>query len=74
MWPLIAAFAAVIAIVFFMPKPQVQSTPAPDAEAPKSGEGDEMRVLFGTRDISDPHLLWYGDVTAYAIRKKGGKK
>ena len=58
-----------------MPKPQSQS-PAGlgDIKAPTAEEGREIPVLFGTRDIEGPNVVWYGHLKTVAIRKKGGKK
>lgn len=74
----IAAIIFVVALVVavaMMPKPQSQP-PAGlgDIQAPTAEEGREIPVLFGTRDIAGPNVVWYGDFKAVAIRKKGGKK
>lgn len=74
----IAAIIFVVALVVavaMMPKPQSQP-PAGlgDIQAPTAEEGREIPVLFGTRDIAGPNVVWYGDFNAVAIRKKGGKK
>lgn len=74
----IAAIIFVVALVVavaMMPKPQSQP-PAGlgDIKAPTAEEGREIPVLFGTRDIEGPNVVWYGDFEAVAIKKKGGKK
>lgn len=58
-----------------MPKPQSQP-PAGlgDIKAPTAEEGREIPVLFGTRDLRAPNVVWYGDLKTVAIKKKGGKK
>lgn len=64
-------FAAVIAllVVASIPKPQSQ----PPAEfsaitAPTAEEGRAIPVLFGTRVISGPNVVWYGDMRTSEIR------
>lgn len=68
----IAAFVLSYAL---MPKPQTQP-PAGlgDIKAPTAEEGREIPVLFGTRDIESPNVVWYGHLRTVAIKKKGGKK
>jgi len=56
-------------------KPQQQSVlPTEDLELPTAEAGKKIPVLFGTRDIKSPNLVWYGNFRSTAIRKKGGKK
>lgn len=68
----IAAFALSYAM---QPKPQ-NARPAGlgDFNVPTAEEGREIPVLFGTRDIRGPNVVWYGHLRTEAIRKKGGKK
>lgn len=75
-WVYVAVFVASLVISYAMtPKPQNQP-PAGlgDIKAPTAEEGREIPVLFGTRDITGPNVVWYGDLKAVAIRSKGGKK
>lgn len=57
------------------PKPQSQK-PAGlgDINVPTAEEGREIPVLFGTRDLNAPNVVWYGDLKTVAIKSKGGKK
>lgn len=66
---------ALVAAYAMTPKPQSQP-PAGlgDIKAPTAEEGREIPVLFGTRDLDSPNVVWYGDLRSVAIRKKGGKK
>lgn len=76
MWWYIAVFVVALVVAYAtMPKPQSQP-PAGlgDVKAPTAEEGREIPVLFGTRDLEGPNVVWYGDFRAVAIRKKGGKK
>lgn len=78
MWWFIAVFVVALVVSYAtMPKPQSQSQPPAglgDIKAPTAEEGREIPVLFGTRDLEGPNVVWYGDFRAVAIRKKGGKK
>jgi len=40
-------------------------------ELAKAVEGDLIPVLFGTKNISNQTVAWYGDVKTVAIRKEG---
>lgn len=76
MWAYIAVLVvAVIASYALRPKPE--STPpagVSDIEAPTAEEGREIPVLFGTRDIKGPNVIWWGHLRTVAVKKKGGKK
>lgn len=76
MWWYIAVFIVALVVSYAMtPKPQSQP-PAGlgDIKAPTAEEGREIPVLFGTRDLESPNVVWYGDLKTVAIRTKGGKK
>lgn len=74
-WYIVVFVVALVAAVAFQPKPQSQP-PAGlgDIKAPTAEEGREIPVLFGTRDIEGPNIVWYGDFSTEAIKVKGGKK
>lgn len=75
-WIYAIVFIAALVIGYaMMPKPQSQP-PAGlgDIKAPTAEEGREIPVLFGTRDIESPNVVWYGHFRSVAIKKKGGKK
>lgn len=76
MWWYIAVFVVALVVAYAtMPKPQSQPPEGlGDIKAPTAEEGREIPVLFGTRDLEGPNVVWYGDFRAVAIRKKGGKK
>lgn len=76
MWWYIAVFIVALVVSYAMaPKPQSQP-PAGlgDVKAPTAEEGREIPVLFGTRDLEGPNVVWYGHLKTVAIKKKGGKK
>lgn len=74
-WYIVVFIVALVAAYSMMPKPQSQP-PAGlgDFQVPTAEEGREIPVLFGTRDVSGPNVVWYGDLKVVPIRKKGGKK
>lgn len=66
---------AMVAAYAMMPKPQT-AKPAGlgDIQAPTAEDGREIPVLFGTRDLKGPNVVWYGDFRSVPVKKKGGKK
>lgn len=76
MWFLIALFVGSIVIsLALMPKPQAQKPPGlNEITAPTAEIGREIPVLFGTRDLAGPNVVWYGDIKLVPIKSKGGKK
>lgn len=76
MWQQIIVFIVALVVGYAMrPKPKT-SPPAglDEIRAPTASDGREIPVLFGTRDIASPNVVWYGKLRTVAIRKKGGKK
>lgn len=76
MWFFAALFVGSLVVgMLLAPKPQNQK-PAGfgDIQAPTAEEGLEIPVLFGTRDLNGPNVVWYGDLRTQAIKAKGGKK
>lgn len=66
---------ALVAVYAMAPKPQSRPPAGLDEiQAPTAEEGREIPVLFGTRDLKGPNVVWYGDLATEAVRKKGGKK
>lgn len=74
MWWFIAYLVVIVAAAFLLPTPEQPTPSREDFKAPTADEGATVPVVFGTRDIASPNLIWYGDVSNIAIRKKGGKK
>lgn len=77
-WYLIIAVVAAIALYFLMPKPETQPPPGVgEVEAPTAKEGQEIPVLFGTRVLNGPNVVWYGDIKTSPKKVnpcEGGKK
>jgi len=75
-WLIGLVFVGALVVAYALtPKPQAQK-PAGLGEitVPTAEEGREIPVLFGTRDLEGPNVVWYGDLRTVAVKKKGGKK
>lgn len=75
MWTQLAIMIIAALVAYALaPKPP---TPKPagldDIDAPTADEGRPIPVVFGTAKITGPNVIWYGDLTTSAIKKKGGK-
>ena len=76
MWWMVVVFIAALAVSYaMMPKPQSQPPAGlSEFEVPTAEAGREIPVLFGTRDLSGPNVVWYGHLRTVAVKSKGGKK
>lgn len=75
-WWHVALWVASLVISYALrPKPE-EPTPArlQDLDVPTAEAGREIPVLFGTRDIGNANVVWYGHLRVHPYRKKGGKK
>jgi len=72
-WVVTTVLSALLA-----PRPKVQDAqPGQIGEKsiPIASQDAPIPVLFGTRVLSQPNVVWYGDVQVQPIRKSsGGKK
>lgn len=79
-WFQVAVWVATAVISYALrPSPPSQSTPRParlaDFDVPTADDGREIPVLFGTREIKGPNVVWYGHLRTSRIRaRSGGKK
>lgn len=78
MWQQIVTYIALTILSSLLaPKPKV-NTPKPaglgDIDVPVAEVGKSIPVLFGTRELKNMNVVWYGDLKTVAIKKKGGKK
>lgn len=76
MWTQIILFVASLVISYALrPKPQnIPPAGMGEINAPTASVGREIPVLFGTRKLQGPNVVWYGDLRTSAVKKKGGKK
>lgn len=72
------AIVFIVALVVgyaMMPKPETRPPAGLDEiQAPTAEVGREIPVLFGTRKMEGPNVVWYGDLRTVPVKKKGGKK
>lgn len=76
MWWYVVVFVVALVVSYAMaPKPQSRP-PAGlgDIQVPTAEEGREIPVLFGTKELKGPNVVWFGDLRTEAIKKRGGKK
>lgn len=79
MWTTIIGWAvSTVLSALLAPKPKLKDAqPAQigDKDIPMASADAPIPVVFGTRVVSQPNVVWWGDVRADAIRKcDGGKK
>ncbi len=72
-WVVTTVLSALLA-----PRPKVQDAKPGqigNQEIPIASQDAPIPVLFGTRVIAGPNVVWYGDIQVRPIRKSsGGKK
>lgn len=69
-WVIYALIALIVVSLALAPKPQNQPAAAIDQiQAPTAEEGLEIAVLFGTRELKGPNVVWYGDLSTVAVQK-----
>lgn len=66
--------SAVLSVVLAPKQPKTKAKSITDFDVPRAEEGQPIPVLFGTKILRSPNVLWYGDLRAEAIKEKGGKK
>ena len=75
MWAFITFIATALFSFFLRPSVRQQKQePASKVNIPQTGEGKSVPVVFGTVKIKNPHIVWYGDVKAVALRRQGNVK
>lgn len=73
MWFWAVLYIAVFAIAYAtLPKPKAPAIGT--FEAPTAEEGRSIPVFWGTRELGQANVVWYGDIETEAVKKKGGKK
>lgn len=69
----ILAFS-LIAAVTMKPKQRHKPPEVGKVDTPTAKESSPIPVVFGTRTLKSPNVVWFGDVSSKAIKSKGGKK
>jgi hypothetical protein len=75
MWEQIVIWVATAVLAYALtPKPKLPANAQPatieDFNIPTAEDGREIPVLFGTREVSGPNVVWYGDMRTTRIREK----
>ena len=74
-WQVVAWIITAVISAALAPKPpKPKAAGLGDFQVPTAEDGREIPVLFGTRDITGPNVVWYGDLKTKAVKAKGGKK
>lgn len=75
-WWLIAyaVIAAVVALAFIKRGPKNNDVSKQEPNFSSVTEGTPIRIIYGTRDIKDVKLVWWGDQVTVPNKKKSGKK
>lgn len=68
-----AALFVVSLVISYATRPKMEK-PKPaglnEISAPTAEVGREIPVLFGTRKITGPNVVWYGDLRTSPVKKK----
>lgn len=73
------AIAIVMVIAAAYTAANQPKTPTPvaltldDVKAPVAEVGKEIPVVFGTREISDANVVWYGNLRTKPVKVSSGK-
>lgn len=74
MWvQLIIAIVMLIVSYALAPKPKNQNASVQEGEVPTASASDPIPVVFGTVDLKQSNVVWWGDPSTRAIKTKGGK-
>lgn len=76
MWvQIVVMIVALILAVVLAPKPPIPKPPSlTDFDVPVAEQGREIPWIFGEGELNGYNVVWYGDLSTSAIKKKGGKK
>lgn len=74
LWVSLAIMVAMLACSFLLqPKTTQPSADAGDLDFPTASAGKPIPVLFGSRWVTSPNVVWYGDIRTRPIRTSSGK-
>ena len=78
MWDLVVQWVVTAVLAYALSPKPTHTTPTPatinEFEAPTAEDGREIPVLFGTREVQGPNVVWYGDLRTEEIIARQGKK
>ena len=68
---ILISLVMMVAAFLLMPKPKAMSNADPEGlEDPKASAGSPLKVVFGTKTIKDPNILWFGDKSTRTYKVK----
>ncbi len=74
MWQyLVVLVLSIVAARVLAPKPKDPVPGDISSQLPTAEAGKEIPVLFGTRIIAQPNVVWWGDVKTQKIKDNSGK-
>lgn len=68
-WYVVIAVVAFAVGLALAPKPSNFTQQPGNVQAPTADEGRDIAVLFGSRDIDGPNVVWFGDIKTSAVKK-----
>ncbi|BAO82907.1 hypothetical protein SMCB_0679 [Serpentinimonas maccroryi] len=75
MWYLVVIVVAALVSVALAPRPpQPKPASLSDIDAPTAEEGRPIPVVFGSVLIRGSNVVWFGDLEAEPIKRRGGGK
>lgn len=78
MWNfLIAWIVTTVLSALLAPRPKVEDAQPGqfgDQQIPIASQDAPIPVLFGTRVLAQPNVVWWGDISVIPIRRSGGGK
>lgn len=66
--------AALVSQALAPKPPEPKPASLSDVDVPTAEEGRPIPVVFGSVLLRGANVVWYGDLAADPIKKKGGKK
>lgn len=72
------AISLVVSAVSYMITPRASGVKSPEPatleqlDVPTAEDGKEIGVLFGTRWVNSPNVIWYGDLYCEPVKEGSG--
>lgn len=66
--------AAYVSYALAPKPPRPKPASLEDFDIPTAEQGRPIPIVFGTKLVRGPNVIWYGDLDTEAIKVSGGKK
>jgi hypothetical protein len=68
-WGFVVVLIVALTVAYAMQPKLQEAKPAglSDFQVPTAQVGREIPVLFGTRDLAGPNVVWYGDLSVKKV-------